>query len=98
MLFYVIHGAALVHIHVVRLRFMKRLFWKAIHHLLGLLEPSAYKRSTKRAASSWRTWVKYVRRNSRGGVGFRDPSDRVRITYLHRSYSLVAHNEHSMGS
>ena len=34
---------------------MKRLFWKDIHHLLGLPVPSAYSFSTRRAASSCRT-------------------------------------------
>lgn len=38
--------------HEPKLRFMNRLFWKAIHHLLGFPLPSAYNRSTSRAASS----------------------------------------------
>jgi hypothetical protein len=38
--------------YVPKLLFMKRLFWKDIHHLLGLPVPSAYNFSTSRAASS----------------------------------------------
>jgi hypothetical protein len=38
--------------YVPKLLFMKRLFWKDIHHLLGLPVPSAYSFSTSRAASS----------------------------------------------
>lgn len=47
---------------LLKLRFMKRLFWNDIHHLLGFPVPSAYSRSTSRAASSCRTCVKYCRR------------------------------------
>lgn len=51
--------------HAPRLLFMKRLFWNDIHHLLGFPVPSAYNFSTKRAASSCRTCVRYWRRYSK---------------------------------
>lgn len=38
--------------HEPKLRFINRLFWNAIHHLLGFPLPSAYNRSTSRAANS----------------------------------------------
>lgn len=47
-----------------KLLFMNRLFWKDIHHLLGLPVPSAYNFSARRAASSCRACVKYPRRYS----------------------------------
>lgn len=54
----------LTELYEPKLLFMKRLFWNDIHHLFGLPVPSAYNRSTNRAASSWRTWVRYCRRCS----------------------------------
>ncbi len=60
----VVHQCApsFTYIYVPRLLFMKRLFWKDIHHLLGFPVPSAYSLSISRAASSWRTCTKYWRR------------------------------------
>ena len=53
---------ASVHMYIrkthARLLFMNLLFWNDIHHLLGLPVPSAYSRSMRRAANSWRAWTK----------------------------------------